>query len=448
MQETIVALATPPGISGIAVIRLSGDEAISIADKHFIGKIKLVESKSHRIHYGKFVTNNKEIDTITASVFIAPNSYTGENVVEISSHGSVIIYNQIIEELIKSGARLAEPGEFTKRAFLNGKIDLLQAEAVADLINSVSKVSELTSLRQLEGGFTQKIMKERQELINIAGLLELELDFADEDIEFVNKQHLTEKLYRILDFTQEIIDSYNASKVLRIGYYIAIVGYPNTGKSTLFNTLLNRKRAIVSEIPGTTRDYLEEYIYINDIPMKLYDTAGMRESSDIIEIEGIKLVSSIIKQSNLIIVLNDSKISFSHSDKLYSEIKHQYPNNEIILVHNKIDTIDESPRINDEIYISAKYNIGINKLKEVIADKAKKYYKNENDILVNQRQYNLLQEIKVNLLDALNSLQNNMENEFIAIDIRKAIKKIGELTGEIYNEDILNSIFSSFCIGK
>lgn len=448
MQDTIVALATPPGISGIAVIRISGDDAITIADKHFIGKIKLNESKSHRIHYGKFVDEDKIIDTVTASVFLAPNSYTGENVIEISTHGSVIIYNQIILSLIKSGARLAEPGEFTKRAFLNGKLDLLQAEAVADLINSISTISEHTSLRQLEGGFTQRIMSFRKELIEIAGLLELELDFADEDIEFITKPMLEAKLINILNYVQDIIDSYKASNVLRTGFYVAIVGYPNTGKSTLFNTLLKRKRAIVSEIPGTTRDYIEEFIYINDIPIKIIDTAGMRESTDIIEIEGIKLVSSIIKQSNLIIVLNDAKISLNHSDNILKELKKQYPTHDIILVHNKIDAIDKTITNNQEISISAKYNKGIKDLKNEIYNKAKKYYIQENDIVVNQRQYNLLQEIKVNLNDALNSLKNDMENEFIAIDIRKAIKVIGELTGEIYNEDILNSIFSSFCIGK
>jgi tRNA modification GTPase len=448
MQDTIVALATPPGISGIAVIRISGDDAITIADKHFIGKIKLNESKSHRIHYGKFVDEDKIIDTVTTSVFLAPNSYTGENVIEISTHGSVIIYNQIILSLIKSGARLAEPGEFTKRAFLNGKLDLLQAEAVADLINSISTISEHTSLRQLEGGFTQRIMSFRKELIEIAGLLELELDFADEDIEFITKPMLETKLINILNYVQDIIDSYKASNVLRTGFYVAIVGYPNTGKSTLFNTLLKRKRAIVSEIPGTTRDYIEEFIYINDIPIKIIDTAGMRESTDIIEIEGIKLVSSIIKQSNLIVVLNDAKISLNHSDNILKELKKQYPTHDIILVHNKIDAIDKTISNNQEISISAKYNKGIEDLKNEIYNKAKKYYIQENDIVVNQRQYNLLQEIKVNLNDALNSLKNDMENEFIAIDIRKAIKVIGELTGEIYNEDILNSIFSSFCIGK
>jgi tRNA modification GTPase len=448
MQDTIVALATPPGISGIAVIRISGDDAITIADKHFIGKIKLNESKSHRIHYGKFVDEDKIIDTVTTSVFLAPNSYTGENVIEISTHGSVIIYNQIILSLIKSGARLAEPGEFTKRAFLNGKLDLLQAEAVADLINSISTISEHTSLRQLEGGFTQRIMSFRKELIEIAGLLELELDFADEDIEFITKPMLEAKLINILNYVQDIIDSYKASNVLRTGFYVAIVGYPNTGKSTLFNTLLKRKRAIVSEIPGTTRDYIEEFIYINDIPIKIIDTAGMRESTDIIEIEGIKLVSSIIKQSNLIVVLNDAKISLNHSDNILKELKKQYPTHDIILVHNKIDAIDKTISNNQEISISAKYNKGIEDLKNEIYNKAKKYYIQENDIVVNQRQYNLLQEIKVNLNDALNSLKNDMENEFIAIDIRKAIKVIGELTGEIYNEDILNSIFSSFCIGK
>ena len=305
MADTIVALATLPGISGIAVIRLSGDDAIDIASSCFKGKIDLRNSPTHRIYYGKIVNNSECIDDVTLSIFRKPNSYTGEDVVEISCHGGMIIYNEIIKKLIHNGARLAQPGEYTKRAFINGKMDLLQAEAVADLINSVSYISEQTSARQLFGEFTKQISKFRKDLIDIASLLEIELDFTDEDVEFVSKTKVKNKVIEIINFAQILIDSYKTAQILRSGYFVAIVGYPNSGKSTLFNTLLKKNRAIVSEIQGTTRDYLEEFIYLNDIPIKLIDTAGIRQTTDIIEIEGIKFVESLLEQSNLILVLND-----------------------------------------------------------------------------------------------------------------------------------------------
>ncbi len=449
MSETIVALATPPGLSGIAVVRLSGDNAIDVAQKHFQSKIDLTKSESHRIYYGQFVKKDGLIiDTVTVSIFREPNSYTGENVIEVSSHGAIIVYNEIINTFIESGARLAKPGEFTQRAFLNGKLDLLQAEAVADLINSVSFLSEQASERQLEGSFTNRVKKFKQELIEIAGLLELELDFSEEDIEFIDKNEIKRKIYEVYDYIQVLLDDYNSSQILRTGFYISIIGFPNTGKSTLFNTMLDKKRAIVSDIPGTTRDYLEEYIYLNGIPAKLFDTAGIRKSSDIIELQGIKLVDSIIKQSNLLLVLNDSNLGIEYSDNLIKDLKSNYGDKEIILLQNKIDISKIQERNESEVLISAKYGIGIDKLKEKLYDSAHKSISRVNDQLINQRQYNLLYEIKINLMDALNSIDNNMENEFISIDVRKAIKKIGELTGEIYNEEILNSIFSKFCIGK
>jgi tRNA modification GTPase len=448
MSKTIVALATPPGASGIAVVRVSGTKAIEIADLHFAGKKPLAESQSHTIHYGKFMSGNEIVDTVTMSVFRNPHSYTGEDVVEISSHGSVIVYEEIIRNLIKSGAESAKPGEFTERAFLNGKLDLIQAEAVADLINSVSLFSEHASARQVSGEFTSRIKQFKTTLIDIASLLELELDFADEDLEFVSQNKIRTKIEETYDYIQDIVDSYQSAQITRSGYYVAIVGFPNTGKSTLFNTLLKKQRAIVSNIPGTTRDYLEEYLYLNGIPVKVFDTAGLRDSSDIIEIEGIKLVHSVINQSNLLCVLNDSTESISTSDKLYEKLKKEYYNKKVILIQNKIDISDIEARNEDEFLISAKFDNGIEELKEFIATEAGKSTERVNDILLNQRQYLILQDIKTYLMNAVSSIESGLDNSFISFDIRNAIKKLGELTGEIYSEDILNNIFSKFCIGK
>jgi len=451
MADTIVALATPPGISGIAVIRLSGDDAIDIASSCFKGKIDLRNSPTHRIYYGKIVNNSECIDDVTLSIFRKPNSYTGEDVVEISCHGGMIIYNEIIKKLIHNGARLAQPGEYTKRAFINGKMDLLQAEAVADLINSVSYISEQTSARQLFGEFTKQISKFRKDLIDIASLLEIELDFTDEDVEFVSKTKVKNKVIEIINFAQILIDSYKSAQILRSGYFVAIVGYPNSGKSTLFNTLLKKNRAIVSEIPGTTRDYLEEFIYLDDIPIKLIDTAGIRQTTDIIEIEGIKFVESLLEQSNLILVLNDASISMDNSNNLYNELNKRYTSANTLLIQNKIDkiiNIGNFEQTENEIYISAKLGTGIDKLTKVISENAIKSISREQDILLNLRHYAILENVKKNLEDALKSINDNMGNEFIAIDIRSALNHLGELTGEVYNEEILNNIFSKFCIGK
>lgn len=447
-MDTIVALATPPGISGLAVVRVSGPQALEIVQQHFRGKSNLTEVPSHTIHYGKFVDNERVIDTVTTSVFRNPKSYTGEDVVEISCHGGFVIYEEIINSLLKSGCRLAKPGEFTKRAFLNGKMDLLQAEAVADLIHSTSIISEQVSTRQLLGNFTKRIQEFKSQLIKIAGLLELELDFSEEDIDLVSKSDIRKMITDLMDFNQEIIDSFNSSQILHNGFAIAIVGFPNSGKSTLFNKLLDKERAIVSPIPGTTRDYLEEFRYYDGIPVRLYDTAGIRDTSDLVEIEGIKLVDSILKQSNMVLVLNDSALSISASDNLLSEIKIKYPNKVYYLVQNKIDKSNISQRFDYEILISAKFDKNIDLLKNIISQNAKKSISRINDVLINERQYNLLKQINLDLNNAKISIDENQPNELISIDIRNAIKKIGELTGEIYNEDILNQIFSTFCIGK
>ncbi len=443
-EEPIVALSTPPGVSGIAVIRVSGEKSIGIVNHVFDGK-NLEKQKSHTLHYGTIRDSDRIIDTVVVSLFNAPNSYTGEDVAEISCHGGPFVYEKIIELIASNGARNAEPGEFSKRAFINGKLDLAQAEAVADLIHSSSYAGALTSARQLEGGFTWRLNNFNESLKETAGLLELELDFSQEDIELIKKETLVSKIIEVINYCRELYSSYKSAEILRSGYFIAIAGYPNSGKSTLFNTLLRRNRAIVSEIPGTTRDYLEERILLDGITVHLTDTAGLREAEDVIEVEGIKMVESVLNQSNMILVLNDASISLDYSDHLYEELSGNFSETQIHLVHNKCDLIDFS---GEDLFISAKTGYGIDKIKTLITDDAQKNSSRINDILVNQRHYNLLREAEKSLVAALDSIHAGMENELIAIDIRNAIHLFGDLTGVNWNEEILNTIFKGFCIGK
>lgn len=444
MTQTIVALATAPGISGLAVVRISGDMAIQISDKLFNGKDKLAKYESHTIHYGKFFRNNGELlDTVTASIFKSPNSYTGEDTIEFGCHGGNIIANEIVKELLIAGASTPTPGEFTKRAFLNGKLDLTQVEAVADLIHSVSIPGSATAARQLEGDFKDKLKEFRKNLLHIAGLLELELDFSDEDIEFVSKSEILQKVIDAKKFCQNLIDSFTGANILRFGFQVGIVGYPNSGKSTLFNALAGKERAIVSEIAGTTRDYIEEFIYINNIPFKLVDTAGIRESQDVIEIQGINLVESILDKSELILIINDINEGENNSIELINNLQSNYKN--VYLVQNKIDLYQSKV---EGLSISAKDNIGIDKLKDFLYQIANNSISRVNDALINERQKSLLEQIIVNLDNAIESINQDMENELIAIDLRSAIKIIGEITGESWNEEVLAAIFSDFCIGK
>lgn len=445
MNKTIAALATPPGIGGISVIRISGDNAILIADKIFYGNMPLNDCKSHTIHYGKIKENNNIIDTVTASIFLEPNSYTGENTIEISCHGGMLISNIILDLLFNYGATPAEPGEFTKRAFLNGKIDLTQVEAVADIIHSATIPGATIAARQLTGSFTLKLKELRTKLLDISGLLELELDFAEEDLEFADRSAIINRINATISYCQKLIDSYKSSEILRSGFFVAIAGYPNSGKSSLFNALLGRHRAIVSEIPGTTRDYLEDSIMINDIKITISDTAGLRENStDRIEIEGIKMVESVLQEANMIIILNDITLGLNHSDALFNELKSKYPDKIIELFQNKTDLT----RFNDTTFLSAKFGTGIESLKENIYNIAKLSTERVQDVLINSRHSALLQAANSALKNAIELISSNEDNTVISIEIRKATKILGELTGESWNEEVLAHIFSRFCIGK
>jgi tRNA modification GTPase len=368
--------------------------------------------------------------------------------VEIGCHGGRMIYSQIIGLLVKKGAEYAEPGEFTKRAFLNGKLDLTQVEAVADLIHSLSVPGSQTAARQLSGEFTKRLNDLRQQLLDISGLLELELDFSEEDLEFVEREKIINKITETRDFCKTLANSFSSAEILRSGYYVGIAGFPNSGKSTLFNSLLEHKRAIVSHIPGTTRDYLEETIVLDGIPVKIIDTAGIREATDIIEIEGIKLVESVLEQSNMILVLNDVTEGFDHSNELVDSLKEKFPDTHILLVQNKIDLREEPADIHGDLTISAIYGTNLDKMKQIIAEDAHESTDRISDVLINARHSRLLNQVIEALNTALEGLENDMENEIVAIDIRKATKILGEITGEEWNEEVLANIFSRFCIGK
>lgn len=446
IRKTITALATPPGVSGLAVLRISGDDAFAIIDKCFRGKGPISDAASHTIHYGKIMDGTEMLDTVTVSVFIAPNSYTGENVVEIGCHGGTIVSGRILDLLIREGAEYAEAGEFTRRAFLNGKLDLTQVEAVADLIHSVSVPGSQTAARQINGNFTRRFQKLRTELLDVSALLELELDFSDEGIDLVEKSTLMEKINEVIDFCERILSSQQSSEILRSGYHVGIVGYPNSGKSTLFNALLGRPRAIVSQIAGTTRDYLEETLHLGGIAVKIVDTAGLRETTDTIEIQGIELAESVLERSNLILVINDISEGMGNSEALFCSLKEKFPETDVLLLQNKIDLTAESKA--SFTHISAATGEGIEQLKAAIAKKAKLSTERISDILVNSRHARLLTMTIESLQRAKTALESDMENEIIAIDLREARRYMGEVTGEEWNEEVLDHIFSRFCIGK
>lgn len=451
MNKTIAALATPSGISGLAVIRVSGEEAIEIVDKIFVGKKKLSDSKSHTIKYGKIISGEKSIDSVTVSIFKKPNSYTGEDVIEISCHGGFFTVRSILDLLYSTGASPAGPGEFTERAFINGKIDLLQVEAIADIIHSQSKVSSEISVRQNEGHFSERLNSFIDSLIDIASKLELENDFADEGVELISIQETAEKIKETIDFCSELIADRKSSEILRSGYFVAVVGYPNAGKSSLFNAVLKKSRAIISSEKGTTRDYLEESLIFNDLAVKLIDTAGIRESDSAIEIEGIKLSHQVIESANMLLVLNDISEGKNHSEPLYEELKKKYPDKEVTCIQNKIDLIPAGILNSDtdkSLSVSSKTGTGIEAVKEFIYKKASESTDATANVLINQRHTNGLSEARYFLKNALNEISNESGAEIVAFELRSAIKKMEELTGKRYNEDVINHIFSGFCIGK
>ena len=451
-EETIVALATPNGIGAIGVIRLSGPDAINIANDVFKGK-DLTQQASHTIHFGQIVDGELVLDEVLVSLFIAPRSYTRENVVEISCHGSNYIIESIIKLLIKNGARSAKPGEFTLRAFLNGQLDLSQAEAVADLIAANSKASQQVAMQQLRGGFSTQLQALREQLVNFASLVELELDFSEEDVEFANRDQLKQLIHNITKIVGQLIQSFELGNVIKNGVNTVIAGRPNAGKSTLLNALLNEERAIVSHIPGTTRDTIEEILNINGINFRLIDTAGIREATDTIEQIGVQRTMEKISQSALLIYVFDAaEITI---EELNTDIENlQKPGITMVIVANKADLLSEEqllslPHIQSAIVISAKQKQHIDELKNKIYHAAVKHELTSDETLVtNVRHLEALQKTESALIRLLEGINTQVTSDFLAMDIKQALHYLGEITGTVTTDDLLDNIFSKFCIGK
>ena len=460
-NDSIIALATPSGIGAISVIRISGEDAINIVSKKFnsISGKKLKNQKTHTIHLGHIIENNRIIDEVLVSVFKNPSSYTGENIVEISCHGSAYIQQEIIQLFLKNGCRMADNGEFTMRAFLNGKMDLSQAEAVADVIASNSSASHQLAIQQMRGGITNELKDLRTKLLDFAALIELELDFSGEDVEFADRTKFKELVATISSVLKKLIDSFSFGNAMKNGIPVAIIGEPNVGKSTLLNSLFNEEKAIVSEIAGTTRDAIEDELIIEGVAFRFIDTAGIRQTNDIVESIGIRKTFEKAENAQLLIFLIDSN-KFANSKSFFLEeietIKNRFPNKRLLLIANKIDSLPEKQRkeiitsVKDILLLSAKEKIGITTLlKELTSLVNKGALSNNETIVTNSRHFEALN----NALNAINSVQEGIDlkisTDLFSIDIRECLRHLGNITGEYdLDKDILGHIFSNFCIGK
>ena len=459
-QDTIVALATASGSGAIAIIRLSGKDAITIAASVFtsVSGKDITRQKSHTLHLGHIAEDNKIYDQVLLSLFKGPNSYTGENTIEISCHGSIYIQQQIIQLLLRKGSRMANAGEFTLRAFLNGKLDLSQAEAVADLIASDNEASHQIAMQQMRGGFSNEIARLREELLNFASLIELELDFAEEDVEFADRTQFHELLNRIEFVLKRLIDSFAVGNVIKNGIPVAIVGEPNVGKSTLLNSLLNEERAIVSDIAGTTRDTIEDELVINGIGFRFIDTAGIRETQDVVESIGIKKTFEKIEQAQVVVYLFDASQFIIEDSGIVVEIeriKNQFPLKPLLIIGNKADKLTESQKtsalnqIPELLLVSAKENIGVDDLKDrLLLFVNTGALRNNETIVTNTRHYDSLLKALEEIQKVQFGLHSGIPADLIAIDIRQALYHFGEITGQVSNDELLGNIFANFCIGK
>ncbi|HXS37306.1 MAG TPA: tRNA uridine-5-carboxymethylaminomethyl(34) synthesis GTPase MnmE [Flavipsychrobacter sp.] len=454
-NTTIVAIATPPGEGALGIIRLSGPTAITIADSIFKGK-KLSLQPSHTIHLGKIIDGDQVIDEAVVSIYRAPKSYTGEDIVEISCHGSHYILRQVVDLCIRNGAVMAKPGEFTLRAFLKGKMDLTQAEAVADLIASQSEASHHAAMHNLRGGFSGDLRQMREELIKFSALIELELDFSQEDVEFADRTQLYALVNKLTDTTQQLINSFQLGNVIKKGVSVAIIGRPNVGKSTLLNALLNEERAIVSDIAGTTRDTIEEVLNINGILFRFIDTAGIREhTTDVIEGIGMQRSKDAMNRADIVIYLFDVNETTTEEVKQQKEELHE-KNIRHLLVGNKTDSIGLTKarllfksQDEDILFISAKNKENINELKDLLYSKVVQgKIQTEGTIITDTRHHATLREILSSLHEIKKGLDNHIPGDLISLDIRRSLYYLGEITGEITTEDKLDYIFSKFCIGK
>ncbi len=454
-NDTIVALATPSGPGAIAIIRLSGKDAIKIASLVFnsvLGK-KLADQKTHTVHLGNILDGERIIDEVLATLFKTPKSYTGENVVEFSCHGSSYIQQEIIQLLLRKGCRMATAGEFTLQAFLNGKMDLSQAEAVADLIASDSKASHQLAIQQMRGGFTTEIEELRVQLLDFASLIELELDFSEEDVEFASRNDFQKLIKKTTSLLKNLIDSFATGNVLKNGIPVAIIGRPNSGKSTLLNVLLNEDRAIVSNIAGTTRDTIEDEITIDGIRFRFIDTAGIRNTKDEIEKIGVEKALEKLKNSAIYIYLFDSTEMDMNDVKI--ELESFSTTSSQLIVANKIDKASKSVlnTIKNSalpvLSISAKKKESIDQLKKSLLDLAGKEALDKNQLIVtNSRHYDILLKSLEEIIKVQNGIDRNLSGDLLAIDLRQALYYLGEITGKVSNDDLLGNIFANFCIGK
>jgi len=467
-NDTIVALSSPSGAGAIAVIRVSGFDAIVVSKSVFnsVSGKDITKQKTHTLHLGHIVDETKIIDQVLLSVFKGTNSYTGENTIEISCHGSTYIQQQIIQLLLRKGCRMANAGEFTLRSFLNGKMDLSQAEAVADLISSDNEASHQIAMQQMRGGFSNEIKQLRQELLNFASLIELELDFAEEDVAFADRTQFHQLLNRIEFVLKRLIDSFAVGNVIKNGIPVAIVGEPNVGKSTLLNALLNEERAIVSEIAGTTRDTIEDELVIGGIGFRFIDTAGIRETEDHVESLGIRKTFEKIEQAQVVLYLVDgSRLSVDGKlETLLLEVgktRNQFPQKPILVIINKMDLIspenvsiiDRKLTTNNQqlttIYISAKENVGVDELKnQLLSFVNTGALRNNETIVTNSRHYDSLLKALDEIQKVKYGLETNLSSDFMAIDIREALYHFGMITGQVTNDELLGNIFANFCIGK
>lgn len=460
-DDTIVALITPPGTGAVAILRLSGQNAIAICDRVFSSKSRkskrLSEQQPNTIQYGVITDeDNVIIDEVLVSLFKAPHSYTGEHVVEVSCHGSLFIQQQLMQLFVREGARIAQPGEFTLRGFLNGKFDLSQAEAVADLIASNSATSHQVAMQQMRGGFSNKIKTLRENLVNFASLIELELDFSEEDVEFADRSDLKNLLLSIQRIVQKLIDSFELGNVIKNGIPVAIVGKPNSGKSTLLNALLEEERAIVSEIPGTTRDTIEDEITIEGVLFRFIDTAGIRETNDVIESIGVSKTYEKIKQSAIVIYLFDvHEITPRELTMILDDVKKHLHDSQLLVVGNKMDTENEEylkkefEAFPDVLFISAKEKRNIEELKSRLIHLFDNRAVNVTETIVtNARHVEALRNTNKAVIKIIEGLNSGIPGDLLAIDIRAALQYLGEITGEVTTDDLLENIFSKFCIGK
>lgn len=455
-EDTIGAIATPIGEGAIAVIRVSGPDTLGISDIVFRGHIKLAEAKGYTAHYGRIVDKHGDpVDEVVVTVFKRPHSYTGEDSVEISCHGGVHVANEILETILAAGVRLADPGEFTKRAFLNGRIDLSQAEAIADLIAAKSERARRASINQLDGHLKQVLGESKSGLLNICSLLELELDFLEDGIPLVSAEVINDKIMHVLRLIENLVGSYEVGKLYREGISVVLVGKPNVGKSSIFNALLRSNRAIVSSTPGTTRDYLEESITFRGLQFRLVDTAGLRTSIDAVELEGVRRTQSAMDTSDVVLLIDDVSNPIIDAKEVLGPDTEWLNGRKVLRVRNKIDLLEDSSGTAELLQhhihpVSAKTGDGIDTLTIAMFEICMSGERDEGSsvCITNRRHREALIRARESLRRARGLLAGTTPNEILAIDVREAIDAIGEITGEVTTDEILDEIFSRFCIGK